>query len=73
MKLPGGSFSLVLLSVSSHGNSLRRMNVFFVFFVIEFLGVKLDRDMLSVEEVPTRSSDKKFRVHEDVWFFKFTH
>ena len=57
MKLPGGSFSLVLLSVSSHGNSLRRMNVFFVFFVIEFLGVKLDRDMLSVEEVPTRSSE----------------
>ena len=69
MKLPGGSFSLVLLSVSSHGNSLRRMNVFFVFFVIEFLGVKLDRDMLSVEEVPTRSSEKKCRVHEDVWFF----
>ena len=66
MKLPGGSFSLVLLSVSSHGNSLRRMNVF---FVIEFLGVKLDRDMLSVEEVPTRSSEKKCRVHEDVWFF----
>ena len=67
MKLPGGSFSLVLLSVSSHGNSLRRMNVF---FVLEFLGVKLDRDMLvSVEEVPTRSSEKKCRVHEDVWFF----